>query len=78
MSNISQKDPLAGKTLEVILKALIAHYGWQEMGDEINVKCFIENPSLKSSLTFLRRTPWARTKVERMYLRYLRETNQLD
>jgi uncharacterized protein (DUF2132 family) len=67
------KDPLHGITLEQILNELVAYYGWEEMGYEININCFNENPSVISSLKFLRRTPWAREKVEEMYLNYLDE-----
>ena len=56
-------------TLEMILTRLVEHYGWQELGAMINIKCFNQDPSIKSSLKFLRRTPWAREKVERLYLR---------
>jgi uncharacterized protein (DUF2132 family) len=70
MSNHSQaNNPLHGVTLEMILTRLVAHYGWQELGAMINIKCFNQDPSIKSSLKFLRRTPWAREKVERLYLR---------
>jgi uncharacterized protein (DUF2132 family) len=68
----TSKDPLDGKTLEMLLNELLADYGWEELGVMIRIKCFNENPSIKSSLTFLRRTPWARAKVERLYLRTLR------
>jgi uncharacterized protein (DUF2132 family) len=68
----SSKDPLHGVTLEAMLTELSAHYGWEEMGRRINIKCFTTNPSVKSSLTFLRKTPWARGKVEVMY-RWYRE-----
>ncbi len=68
----TSKDPLEGKTLEMLLNELVAEYGWQELGQIIRVNCFNENPSIKSSLTFLRRTPWARSKVERLYLKTLR------
>ena len=68
----TSKDPLDGKTLEMLLNELLADYGWEELGAMIRIKCFNENPSIKSSLTFLRRTPWARGKVERLYLRTLR------
>ncbi|WP_066224187.1 VF530 family DNA-binding protein [Formosa haliotis] len=61
-------NPLHGVKLEQILVALEAHYGWEYMGYNINIRCFNDNPSIKSSLKFLRRTPWARTKVEQMYL----------
>ena len=69
MSSPGSKDPLHGVTLEAILKALVADLGWEEMGRHVKIRCFNENPSVSSSLKFLRRTPWARTKVERLYLR---------
>jgi uncharacterized protein (DUF2132 family) len=59
---------LHGKTLEMILNALVAHYDWPELGYRIRVNCFLEDPSIKSSLKFLRKTPWARKKVEDLYL----------
>jgi len=61
-------DPLHGITLKVILEALVEKYGWQELGQMIRIKCFNENPSINSSLTFLRKTPWAREKIEDLYL----------
>lgn len=64
-------NPLHGIKLEQIINDLVAHYGWEYMGTIIKIKCFNEDPSVKSSLKFLRRTPWARTKVERMYLNML-------
>lgn len=66
-------NPLHGKKLEEIVTELQAHYGWEYMGYEINIRCFTDNPSVKSSLKFLRRTPWARIKVEHMYLNYLQK-----
>ena len=69
------KDPLFGKTLEMILTELVAHYGWQSLGEKIDIRCFNSNPSIKSSLTFLRRTPWARAKVEKLYLVYLKKSS---
>ena len=63
------KDPLHGITLEMIVTRLVEEYGWQELGTRIPVQCFTNNPSIKSSLTFLRRTPWARKKVEALYLK---------
>jgi uncharacterized protein (DUF2132 family) len=63
-------DPLHGKTLESILTELVAHFGWEELGAIIPVRCFLFDPGIKSSLTFLRRTPWARKKVEDLYLAY--------
>jgi len=61
-------NPLHGITLEMILTALVQKYGWDELGRRITIKCFTDNPSIKSSLKFLRRTPWARKKVEDLYL----------
>jgi uncharacterized protein (DUF2132 family) len=63
------KNPLHGITLEMLLIRLVEVYGWEKLGKMIDVKCFTNNPSIKSSLTFLRRTPWARQKVEDLYLR---------
>jgi uncharacterized protein (DUF2132 family) len=63
------KDPLHGKTLESILVYLEGKYGWDELGDRIRINCFNDNPSIKSSLTFLRKTPWARKKVEELYIK---------
>jgi uncharacterized protein (DUF2132 family) len=62
-------DPLHGITLKTILTELVAAYGWEEMGKRIDIRCFTQTPSVASSLKFLRRTPWARDKVEEMYLR---------
>ncbi len=59
---------LHGKTLEMILNELVAHYGWAEMGYRIRINCFLDDPSIKSSLKFLRKTEWARKKVEDLYL----------
>jgi len=61
-------NPLHGIKLADILDFLVEKYGWEELGNRINIKCFISNPSIKSSLTFLRKTDWARDKVERLYL----------
>jgi uncharacterized protein (DUF2132 family) len=68
MPEEQQNDPLHGITLEMILKDLVDQYGWAELGKKIDVRCFNNNPSIKSSLKFLRRTPWARDKVESLYL----------
>ncbi|RRZ95558.1 VF530 family DNA-binding protein [Erwinia sp. 198] len=68
MSNHTSKDPLHGVTLEAIINALVARYGWDEMGKRININCFKSDPSVKSSLKFLRRTPWARAEVEALYI----------
>jgi uncharacterized protein (DUF2132 family) len=69
MADERPKDPLHGITLEMILNQLLERYGWEELGNRIRIKCFTDNPSIKSSLKFLRRTPWARKKVEELYLR---------
>ena len=61
-------NPLHGITLEHMVKSLVEHYGWDELGIMINIRCFNNDPSVKSSLKFLRRTPWARKKVEDLYL----------
>ena len=67
------RNPLHGLTLEAIVTALAAHYGWEELGRRIPVRCFIQEPSVSSSLKFLRKTPWAREKVEGLYLFMQRE-----
>lgn len=61
-------NPLHGKTLEAILHHLVDRYGWEELGLRIRIRCFTENPGIQSSLKFLRKTPWARKKVENLYL----------
>ncbi len=61
-------DPLHGQSLEKILLALVDRYGWEELGSRIDIKCFNVDPSIKSSLTFLRKTPWARSKVEELFV----------
>jgi uncharacterized protein (DUF2132 family) len=68
-------NPLHGVTLEMVLNHLVAHFGWEELGKCITIRCFNENPSIKSSLTFLRKTPWARKKVEDLYLEILKENS---
>jgi len=68
MTDEQSKNPLHGVTLEMILTRLVEQYGWDELGRRITIKCFTDNPSIKSSLKFLRRTPWARKKVEELYL----------
>lgn len=64
----TSKDPLHGVTLEMQVNALVARYGWNELGKRIKINCFNNEPSVKSSLKFLRRTPWARAEVEALYL----------
>ena len=66
-------NPLHAKRLVDILEFLVAEYGWEELGKEIRINCFISNPSIKSSLNFLRRTEWARKKVEQLYLNTTRQ-----
>ena len=68
-----RSNPLHGLTLETILKALVAHFGWAELGARIPVRCFTHDPSVGSSLKFLRKEPWAREKVEGLYLFMLRD-----
>jgi uncharacterized protein (DUF2132 family) len=68
MTPLQPNNPLHGKTLENILMELVEHYGWARLGQRITIRCFTDNPSIKSSLTFLRKTPWARQKVEELYL----------
>ncbi len=68
MPGPASNDPLHGITLEMMLNLLVEVYGWREMGRRIDIRCFQFNPSIKSSLQFLRRTPWARKKVEELYL----------
>jgi uncharacterized protein (DUF2132 family) len=65
------KDPPHGKTLQIILEQLVGFYGFETLGELIKIKCFIDNPSIKSSLTFLRKTEWARIKVEQLYIKTL-------
>jgi len=65
----SDNDPLHGVTLKMILTDLVEHHGWEELGRLIDIRCFTHQPSISSSLKFLRRTPWARDKVEALYLR---------
>jgi uncharacterized protein (DUF2132 family) len=65
---MQKNNPLHGKTLEMIVTELHAYYGWEKLGEIIPINCFRSDPSIKSSLTFLRKTEWARTKVEALYL----------
>jgi uncharacterized protein (DUF2132 family) len=64
----ANRDPLHGVTLEMILTRLVEQYGWEELGKRVRIRSFTQDPSIKSSLHFLRRTPWARKKVEELYL----------
>jgi uncharacterized protein (DUF2132 family) len=72
MSEQKSKDPLHGVNLEQIVTHLVDHYGWDVLGQKIDIRCFNNDPSIKSSLKFLRRTPWARTQVEKLYLTVIR------
>lgn len=72
MTRSSSPDPLHGVTLEMMLNRLVEFHGWEELGRRIKIRCFNRDPSVKSSLQFLRRTPWARAKVEALYLRQVR------
>lgn len=73
MTQTKKQDPLHGVTLADIVTTLHEHYGWQQLGKKISIKCFTKNPSIQSSLKFLRRTPWAREKVEGLYLYTMRK-----
>ncbi|NKI25858.1 DUF2132 domain-containing protein [Arenibacter sp. 6A1] len=68
-----ENNPLHGITLATILEELVAHHGWETLGGYINIRCFNQDPSIKSSLTFLRKTPWAREKVEKLYLKLIKK-----
>jgi uncharacterized protein (DUF2132 family) len=70
MTGQNINDLLQGVTLKMIVTELVEQYGWEEMGKNIDIRCFTHDPSIPSSLKFLRRTPWARDKVEEMYLRW--------
>ena len=67
MNNTQENNPRHGVTLEMMLNALVTHYGWEELGRQIDIRCFNHEPSISSSLKFLRRTPWARERVESLY-----------
>lgn len=73
MTEIQKNNPLHGLTLKTILTELVNHYGWAELYNKVNINCFKSNPTINSSLKFLRKTPWAREKVESLYLFMLRE-----
>ncbi|WP_296683892.1 VF530 family protein [Flavobacterium sp.] len=75
MESKVSKDPLHGITLKTIVEQLVQHYGFDTLGELIKIKCFNENPSVKSSLTFLRKTDWARKKVEELYVKTLPKLN---
>lgn len=71
MTDIKPKDPLHGVTLEKLLTVLVENFGWLTLAGQVNINCFKSDPSIKSSLKFLRRTPWARTEVETLYLDFV-------
>ena len=77
-SPIQPRNPLHGMTLESIVTALADHYGWEGLGERIPVRCFTHDPSVASSLKFLRKTPWARDKVEGLYLFMLRDIRRAN
>ncbi len=72
------KNPLHGLSLSTIVTELMEHYGWEELGQQVNIRCFTHEPSVPSSLKFLRKTPWAREKVESFYLWHLREKKRRE
>jgi uncharacterized protein (DUF2132 family) len=74
MSEQVSNDPLHGKTLEFIVNYLVDYYGWEQLGRHIRINCFANNPSVKSTLTFLRKTPWARKKVEDLYIAVIKKS----
>jgi len=76
MSEQQVNNPLHGITLEQIVNSLVEHYGWEALGKRINIRCFNNDPSVKSSLKFLRKTPWARKKVEDLYIDTQQEINR--
>jgi uncharacterized protein (DUF2132 family) len=76
MDNIQKNNPLHGKTLEMILTELVDFYGWPQLAYMIRINCFSNDPSIKSSLTFLRKTDWARKKVEELYIESLEIRNK--
>ncbi|MEO7838515.1 MAG: VF530 family protein [Anaerolineales bacterium] len=77
-TNPQLNNPLHGITLETILKQLVKQHGWLELGERIPIKCFTDNASIKSSLKFLRQTPWARKKVEDLYLKSSANEQNMD
>lgn len=75
MSELQKNNPLHGINLQQIVNSLVERYGWVELGKRINIKCFNKDPSVKSSLKFLRKTPWAREKVENLYLDTIKKSS---
>lgn len=77
MEQSQPNNPLHGITLEMMLNDLVAYFGWEKLGDKITIKCFRSNPSISSSLKFLRKTPWARSEVETLYARNINKIQKL-
>ena len=77
MTTDQKNNPLHGITLEMILGQLVDHFGWEELGYRIRINCFISDPSIKSSLKFLRKTPWARDKVEQLYVQTIQRKGEM-
>ena len=75
MTNEQRNNPLHGLTLKHVVTELVTHYHWEGLSERINIKCFKSNPSIKSSLTFLRKTPWARDEVEQLYITTFTSSN---
>jgi uncharacterized protein (DUF2132 family) len=78
MEKQQSKDPLHGITLQKIVETLVEHYGFDTLGELIKIKCFNENPSIKSSLTFLRKTDWARKQVEELYVKTIKKQSNIN
>lgn len=78
MTGEQPKNPLHGLTLEAIVTTLVEAYGWEDLAEKVPIKCFAHEPSVASSLKFLRKTPWARAKVESLYLWHLRELKRRE
>jgi uncharacterized protein (DUF2132 family) len=76
MQETQPRNPLHGITLEKLLNELVSFYGWEAMGRQIDIRCFTQDPSISSSLKFLRRTPWARERVESLYIDMLKRANK--
>ena len=76
MGGTQENNPMHGVTLEMIINRLVDYYGWEELGERIEINCFNFDPSVKSSLKFLRKTPWARTKVENLYINMIKKARQ--
>ena len=78
MPQSQPNNPLHGYTLEAIVRHLVEHFGWPRLGEQVNIRCFTHDPSIKSSLKFLRKTPWARDKVEQLFIRVITDQPQPD